>query len=90
MIFTVAWVADAVDEIAEIWLVAPDRDRVTAAASRIDQLLRQDPQTHGESRDSNVRILFEDPLGVDFEIVEDDRIVFVLSVWRTDEQRPNS
>ena len=90
MIFTVAWVAEAVDELADLWLVAADRDRVTAAAGTIDRNLRQDPQTQGESRDGNVRILFEHPLGVDFEIIEDDRIVFVLSVWRTDELRPKA
>jgi hypothetical protein len=90
MIFTVAWIAAAVNELADLWIIAPDRDRVTAAASTLDELLRHNPQTLGESRHGNVRILVEDPLGIDFEVVEDDRIVYVLSVWRTDERPSKS
>lgn len=84
MIFTVAWGPGAVSELADIWLDALDRSRVTAAAREIDRFLRRDPTTRGESRDENVRILFVAPLGVDFEVVEDDRIVYVLSVWRSE------
>ena len=90
MIFTVAWGPDSVDELADLWLAAPNRERVTAAASEIDRLLRRNPQDVGESRDANIRVLFVDPLGADFEVVEADGMVYVLSVWRTDERRPKS
>jgi hypothetical protein len=63
---------------------------VTAASREIDRILHRDPSTRGESRDQNVRILFITPLGVDFEVVEADRIVYVLAVWRIDNQRQPS
>ncbi len=90
MIFTVAWTPDAVTELAGIWLAASDREQVTQAAAEIDRLLRTDPQNEGESRDAKTRILFVGPLGVDFEVVDDDRIVYVLSVWRTERRKPNA
>lgn len=81
MIFTVLWTSDAEQELAAIWLNAADRSAVTSAAHSIDALLRVDPQTRGESRQEEVRVLFAPPLGVDFEVVEGDRIVYVLAVW---------
>ena len=34
------------------------------------------------SRGGSLRVLFSGPLGADYEIYEDDRIVQVLIVWR--------
>jgi hypothetical protein len=85
MIFTVSWGPGAVTDLAAIWLDAPDCPEVTSASREIDRLLRRDPAAIGESRDENVRIMFVAPLGVDFEVVEDDRIVYVLSVWRIED-----
>jgi plasmid stabilization system protein ParE len=81
MIFTVLWTPDAEQELAAVWLSAEDRNAVTSAAHGIDALLRVDPQTRGESRQHEVRVLFAPPLGVDFEVVEGDRTVYVLAVW---------
>jgi plasmid stabilization system protein ParE len=81
MIFTVLWTPTAEQELASIWLDAEDRNAVTSAAHTIDALLRADPHTRGESRHDAVRVLFVPPLGVDFDVVEADRIVYVLTVW---------
>lgn len=83
MRYTVLWTSAAEQELAAIWLGAEDRDAVTSAADSIDAMLRDEPQTRGESRYGALRIFLVEPLGVDFEIRPDDRIVSVLAVWHT-------
>jgi plasmid stabilization system protein ParE len=82
MRYTVLWSPDAEGDLASIWLAATDRADVTAAGDRIDVLLREDAHLQGESRHGRLRILFVLPLAVDFEVLEDDRIARVLTVWR--------
>lgn len=67
--------------LAALWMAAPDRNAVTSAAHVLDQLLAEDPETRGEVRFATVRSFVIVPLGVDFEVVELDRIVYVLSAW---------
>jgi plasmid stabilization system protein ParE len=81
MTYTVTWVPSAEQRLADIWLHAPDRDRVTRAAHDIDQRLRRDPENDGESRSNGRRILISIPLGVIFRVFPEDRLVEVLTVW---------
>jgi len=39
------------------------------------------PSALGESRGENARVLFLDLLAINFEVVEDDCLVTVLTVW---------
>ena len=64
MNFTVEWVPEAENQLTAIWLAARDRNAVTRAAHRIDQLFRSNPLQYGESREGTDRIMFEPPLGV--------------------------
>jgi hypothetical protein len=80
MTFTVTYKPSAEQELADIWINAPDRQAVTNAANRIDRLLRTDPEELGEARDENIRVLVESPLAVQFEIHADDYQVEVLRV----------
>jgi len=82
MKFTVVWQRRAEGELAAIWTNAEDRNAVSSAADMIDTALRSDPQLQGESRCDTIRIMFVTPLGVYFEVFEDDRLVRVLGVWR--------
>jgi plasmid stabilization system protein ParE len=82
MKFTVIWSPDAENDLAEIWLAANDRPDVTAAGDRIDALLQEDAHLHGESRRDRCRILFVSPLAIDFEVIAEDRVARVLTVWR--------
>ena len=66
------------NELAIIWINAPDREAVTRTAKEIDELLRRDPQAVGESRGANFRILFDAPLSVQYEFIELDLRVNVL------------
>lgn len=84
MSFTVIWTPAAEQELAAIWLSAPDRSAVTAAANAIDWLLRRDPEAIGDQRFDTVRSLGVPPLGADYEVLLQDRLVYVLSVWCSD------
>jgi hypothetical protein len=82
--YTVIWVTAAAGELAEIWMAAADRPLITAAARDVDQRLRVDPESAGESREQRRRILIAGPLAITFEISAEDRLVKVLDVWRVD------
>ena len=90
MKYTVLWTPTAEQELAAIWMGAPDRDAVTSAASSIDTLLAENADRQGESRYGNLRIMFAPPLVVEFDVLEEDRIVYVLAVWPFDTGRSSS
>lgn len=81
MTYTVLWTPAAERDLAELWLSAEDRNAITSAAATIDALLRQDAHLVGESREGTLRITFVAPLGIDFEVLQDDRLVYVLAAW---------
>jgi hypothetical protein len=63
-------------------MTAADREEVAAAADRIDALLRQNPNSQGESRWGETRILSMAPLSVYYDVSPQDRQVSVWAVWR--------
>ena len=81
MKYTVVWVTIAEEELAALWLETTARSEMTAASHWIDRLLSWDPDRVGEYSFDTVRTLSVPPLGVDFEVSIDDRLVYVLSVW---------
>lgn len=82
MSYQVIWPRETFEELADAWLNAPDRDAVTSASHRLDQALASNPFACGFYRDSPVnRTAIEFPLGIEFEIIEDDKQVRVLRVW---------
>jgi plasmid stabilization system protein ParE len=83
MSFTVSWTPAAQQDLAAVWMAAADRNAVTSAAHTVDALLAVSPETRGNLRFDTVRTLTVPPLGVDFEVVEPDRIVYVLTAWDT-------
>lgn len=87
--YTVRWVASALNDLADVWINAnsSQRQAIASATNEIDRLLGANPQDQGESRDVNQRIMFSGPLGLVFEIREDDKTVRVLGVWRIDKAR---
>ena len=80
--YIVEWKDRAERQLAAIWLAATDRNAVTMTSNRIDQELARRPLQLGESRASSVqRILIDPPLGVEFEVIEDDKRVIVQFVY---------
>jgi hypothetical protein len=82
MIFTVLLDPAAEQELAALWMAAPDRAEVTRVSHEIEQLLRTDAHERGEARTGGQRILFVPPLGVLFTVSVEDRIVRILQFWR--------
>jgi hypothetical protein len=82
MRYTVIWTPTALNVLAAIWNQAEDRNAVTAASNEMDRVLAAAPREQGESRKGNVRVMFANPLGVEYEVIEDDLKVEVLAVWR--------
>jgi hypothetical protein len=82
MIFTVVWSRPCEQDLAALWVAGPDRTAITTAVAAIDVRLRRDPLSQGESRAGNRRVLFQQPLGVEYVANEDDRMVTVEAVWR--------
>ena len=82
MKYTVLWKPAAEQQLAELWTSSADRKDITAPAHQIDILLKHDPQSRGESRSGNNRVLIVRPLPVVFRVHEPDRTVFVSDVWR--------
>ena len=81
MKYTVVWIPEAEEELAAIWNSATDRQEIAAAANSLDAQFARNPAAVGESRPDAQRIAFCLPLGIRFQILEDDRLVRVLAVW---------
>ena len=82
MNYSVIWLPNAEQELADLWLNSSDRGAITRAAAVIDQLLERAPETEGESRPNGRRILFASPLAVIYRIDPDQHQVSVLHVWQ--------
>ena len=84
MTWTVTWRPAALSQLAKLWTAALDRGAVSTAANKIESLLRHHPLDAGESRNPPQRILMAPPLVVSYKVSEDDRLVLVRAVWRSD------
>lgn len=78
----VDWTHGAERQLAAVWLAATDRGAVTAAAAWLDDELALDPLHFGQPLDSSVhRVASFDRLGIEFEVIEDDKRVIVQGVF---------
>jgi hypothetical protein len=80
--YTVVWFGSALDELAELWSTARDRNAVTAATHIIDVQLSQDAMTKGVEVSEGLRAFFVPPLRILFTVDEDDRLVEVVRIKR--------
>jgi hypothetical protein len=78
--YTVVWHQLALDELADLWVQAPDRGAITQATSAIDHELADDPATKGRRVSERSRELTVPPLHVLFRVQTDDRKVEVFSI----------
>jgi hypothetical protein len=80
--YSVEWSLVGENQLASVWLTAPDRVAVSRSAANIDHHLKRRPLLMGESRSSSVeRVVFDAPLAVEYTVIEDDKKVIVQSVW---------
>jgi hypothetical protein len=57
------------------------RQAILQASHLINQRLHEDPHEEGESRGGGTRILFQAPVGVEFEIDEGRKLVSIVRSW---------
>jgi hypothetical protein len=82
MNYIVHWTDVALNELAAVWTAAADRNAVTAASHRLEQDVAADPHGRGLFRASSANYTaVELPLGVEYDIIEDDKTVRFLRVW---------
>ena len=84
MTYTVTWKPEVERELTAIWNESTDQQAIADAADLLDRELRKHAHSVGESRPDDVRIAFERPLGIRFRVLQQDRQVSVIAVWRTD------
>jgi hypothetical protein len=82
--FAVVWTNRALDELADIWVVAtPElRDRIEASVRRLGRQLQDDPFAIGESRANNRRVAFDPPIAIIYRSDTAGQVVLVTHVWR--------
>jgi hypothetical protein len=78
--YTVTATPKAENDLANLWLQAPDRAAVAAAADTIDRLLRDDATQRGGTATHGLRQLIIPPLIADFSVEENDRMVTIWSI----------
>ena len=78
--FTVVWLKDALDALAQTWMDNPDRKAVRAAAVLIDQRLRSAPRRYGVHMAEGLWTITCDPLRAFYTISDDDRRVEVAGL----------
>ena len=81
MTFTVIWDRTAVNQLANLWMQAPDRQAVTDSHDRIERELRVDADKKGAPF-GPFRILIDSPLSVLFTVDPGDCMVRVRHVLR--------
>jgi hypothetical protein len=65
--------------LPSLWMAAPNRSAVSAAANEIDRLLKSSPETCGVPF-GTFRILTVPPLAVLYTVAPDDRMVVVYAI----------
>ena len=78
--YSVKWRKKALNELADLWNTAADRNAVAAASDVVDDLLARDPLGQGESRGGTYRLMYEGPLGVLYRVNVTAKRVIVLAV----------
>lgn len=84
MKYQVTWGDRAESMLAAIWVASTDRTGVSRATAWLESRLSLSPLEVGESRTTSVqRVAFYPPIGIEFEVIEDDRRVVVQGVFAT-------
>jgi hypothetical protein len=80
MRYTVVYLPEAEDALADLWLNAPDPRAVSTASNAIDRLLRYRPLDLGEPFGEGYRRLIVEPLAAVDQVFLDDCRVSVVQV----------
>jgi plasmid stabilization system protein ParE len=86
--YTVVWSTPALNQLAQIWIDAGDREAVNFSAAAIDRELATNPESKGESVHEGLRAFQASPLYVLYTVSEPDRLVRVVRVRLHEPERP--
>jgi hypothetical protein len=78
--FTVHADQRAINELAEIWMRAPDRKALETASNTVDHMLRTDPLSYGIESGLD-RIVYVPPLGVVYKVKAEDWSVVIKKYY---------
>jgi hypothetical protein len=81
MTYRVVWTDKAIQELADIWLKAPDRGAVNTAADLIDRILKSRPLDERHEVVNGFGTALSVPVGVDFGLDAKNRLVIVVAAW---------
>jgi hypothetical protein len=82
MEYEVKWSATARSDFVSFGVTDELRHALLAASDKIEELLRGDPRSSASyMRLASTWMLVEKPLGVVYDILEADQIVYISSVW---------
>jgi hypothetical protein len=81
MSFSVNWLDSLAAELFELWSDPELRVAVISASRKITAALELCPNDVGESRPDNVRIIFEAPLAVIYEVLSHEHQVNIMRIW---------
>lgn len=84
MNYRVFWTPDAEASLEKLFRESEAPRELAAVAQEINRNLTTDPFHFGESRLQSVRVAFVQPLGVQFDVLDDVHTVIVDAVWRID------
>jgi hypothetical protein len=90
MKYTVTWLPAAEADLTSLWIQALDRPVVTLAADHIETVLRINPYAHSEVHAGKDRLMYVGPLGIAYTVSDEDCLVTVWNVWRTDQVHENN
>jgi hypothetical protein len=77
MKWTVVWAEEAGTEVQRVLGQSRFAQRIVDLLLQIDARLASDPTAIGESRDGNERVMFDLPIALTFEVLEERRTVLV-------------
>ena len=82
MNYTAHWTNAALDELADEYLAAPDRNAVTAASHQLEQEVAADPRGRGIPHPGGSGYMAAElPLCIEYEVIDAEKTVRVLRVW---------
>lgn len=84
----VLWVPGAEDSLSTMWLASSNRNRLVALAAQADAILANSPTLLGRCVFDTVYEMVIENLGIEYEVIEDDRHVRVLNVWDSAHSKP--
>jgi len=86
--YRVSWDPDAFRSLLRAWTAANQPEAGIRAFDAIEQMLGENADTQGESRDGERRILIVPPLGVVFRARPQTGEVLILDAWMIARRNP--